>query len=98
VVEAPLDAPMNAIFDDPRAHLVPAHLLVRDRFSMTAPAAALRIPSLWVLLNSPAGQAGTELAFQRVAAAKMRVSLPTSSDGRKDFVNALTRWLDDLTR
>jgi hypothetical protein len=89
---------MNAIFDDPRAHLVPAHLLVRDRFSMTAPAAALRIPSLWVLLNSPAGQAGTELAFQRVAAAKMRVSLPTSSDGRKDFVNALTRWLDDLTR
>jgi len=98
VLEAPLDAPMSIIFDDPRAHLVPAHLLVSDRFSVAAPAAALRIPSLWVLSNSPAGQVGTDLVFQRVAAAKMRVSLPASSDGRKDFVNALARWLDDLPR
>ena len=91
VLEAPLDAPMSIIFDDPRANLVPAHLLVSDRFSVAAPAAALRIPSLWVLSNSPAGQVGTDLVFQRVAAAKMRVSLPASSDGRKDFVNALAR-------
>ena len=32
VLESPLDAPMNAIFNDPRARLFPAHLLFRDRF------------------------------------------------------------------
>ena len=98
VVEAPLDAPMSAVFDDPRAHLVPAHLLVSDRFDVKAPAAALRIPSLWVLSNPPGGQVGTEGAFQSVSAAKMRVSLTASPGVQKDFAGALTRWLDDLPR
>ncbi len=98
VVESPLDAPMSAIFDDPRSHLVPAHLLVSDRFDVAAPAAALRIPSLWVLSNPPAGQVQSEQAFQRVAAAKMRVSLPASPRDQRDFADALTRWLDDLPK
>ncbi len=98
VVESPADAPMRAIFDDPRAKLVPAHLLVSDRFDVTAPAAALRIPSLWVLSNSPSGQSKTEQAFQSVSATKMRVPLRASPEDRKDLVDALTRWLDDLPK
>ena len=37
VLENPLDSPANAIFNDPRARLVPAHLLVNDRFDILGP-------------------------------------------------------------
>jgi uncharacterized protein len=47
ILDQPLDAPMSAVFDDPRAKLVPAHLLVRDRYDANAAASALRIPSIW---------------------------------------------------
>ena len=47
VLDSPLEEPMAAIFHDPRARLVPARLLVRDRYDLNAPATALRIPSLW---------------------------------------------------
>ena len=49
VLESPIEDPMSAIFNDARATLVPAHLLVGDRYDLNAPAAALRIPSLWFL-------------------------------------------------
>jgi hypothetical protein len=47
ILDQPLDAPMNAVFNDPRAALVPAHLLVRDRYETDTAASALRIPALW---------------------------------------------------
>ena len=93
VLDSPLDAPVNAIFNDARAHLVPAHLLVSDRYNTSAPAAALRIPSLW-LLQYAAPEA--EAAFQKVAAPKMRVSVPASPTSQQDFTNAFSRWLGDL--
>lgn len=55
VLNAPLARPMSAIFDDPRAHLVPAHELVHDRYDIGAAAAAVRIPSLW-LVPPPASE------------------------------------------
>lgn len=101
ILEDPLDAPLSVIFNDPRARLVPAHRLVRDRFDADAPATALRIPSLWFLHITPSGQIGSSekpTAFQKVAAPKMLVWLTPSPDARKDFENSLTRWLDDLNR
>jgi len=97
ILRDPLDQPANAIFHDPRAALVPAHLLVRDRFDLNAPAAALRIPSLW-LGESPAnaGRIGLASAYGKIPARKMRVWLPSNSDARQDFANALSRWLQDL--
>lgn len=99
VVESPLDAPINTIFGDPRAHLVPAHLLVSDRFDLDAPAAALRIPSLWFLPEPPRGQSeSTESsrAFQRINAKKLWIWLTPSSQSHETISNALSRWLDDL--
>ncbi|HEX4758569.1 MAG TPA: alpha/beta hydrolase [Terracidiphilus sp.] len=98
VLKSPLDAPVSAIFNDSRAQLVPAHLLVRDRYNMSSPAAALRIPSLWLMPNSAADQAPPALsdAFQKVAAPKMRLSLSASADSQQDFVAAFSRWLNDL--
>src|ERR1035438_8024054 len=76
VLESPLAAPLSAIFGDPRAHLVPAHLLVSDRFDLDASSVALRIPSLWFLPEPPRGQSeSTESsrAFQRITAKKLRI-------------------------
>jgi hypothetical protein len=98
VAESPLDAPMQAIFNDPRAKMVPAHALVRDRFDSDAPASALRIPSLWFLQASSAGKAGATaqpIAFKKVAAEKMLVWLKAGSD-RRDLSDSLARWLDGL--
>ena len=101
VLESALDAPMNAIFLDPRARLVPARLLVRDRFDTAAPAAALRIPSLWFVQDSRLHQSGpakTAGPFEKVPSAKMRIWTTASSGEKRDFENALVRWLDDLNR
>jgi pimeloyl-ACP methyl ester carboxylesterase len=101
VLESPLDAPVNAIFADPRARLVPAHLLISDRFDTNAPAASLRIPSLWFLQNSPQEQSGSvesSKAFQKVTATKTRIWITPSSSAKSDFENALLPWLDDLNR
>jgi pimeloyl-ACP methyl ester carboxylesterase len=99
ILEGPINAPIDAIFADPRARLVPAHLLVTDRYDTAAPATSLRIPSLWFFKNgsstksSPAQISG---AYQKVTAPKMQVQLSPSPSATQDFTSALTRWLDDL--
>jgi pimeloyl-ACP methyl ester carboxylesterase len=58
VLESPLQSPVDALFNDPRARLVPAHLLVRDHFNAEDAASTLLIPSLWLMTtprsNTPA--------------------------------------------
>jgi pimeloyl-ACP methyl ester carboxylesterase len=98
VMEEPLAAPADAIFGDPRAKLVPAHLLVSDRWDLAPPAATLRIPSLWFCRThalNPATQKVGE-AYGQVTARKVKVWLTGSPDAGKDYASALTRWLDDL--
>ncbi len=102
ILESPIDNPVSAIFADPRARLVPAHLLLSDRYDMNAPATALRIPSLWIFQNSQNGnssQAGSTQSsqvFEKVSSTKMRVWLPPSPQPDQSFTTALSRWLDDL--
>ena len=95
VVESPLDAPVQAIFNDARARMVPAHMLVQDRFDSDGAAAALRLPSLWFLQDSAVGQAGSGGAFRKAAGKKMLVWLKAGSE-KKDFGDSLARWLDDM--
>lgn len=98
VLESPLDAPVNAIFRDPRARLVPAHMLVSDRFDLDAPATALSIPSLWVFQNPPeqSGSQESSRAFQKVTATKMQVWLTSSSNSDQNFKDEFSLWIDDL--
>jgi hypothetical protein len=99
VLREPLKAPTDEIFRDPRARLVPAHLLVRDRFDPNPPATALRLPSLWFLQTASTGQGGsskTPEALQALTSPKMMVWLTSSPHEQKDFANSLARWLDDL--
>ncbi|MGA9669731.1 MAG: alpha/beta fold hydrolase [Terracidiphilus sp.] len=100
VLESPLTSPMNAIFNDPRARLVPAHLLVRDRFNADA-AASLKIPLLWFeSTTTPRATSQPEkpAAFQNVPSPKMLVWLASVRDPNKETADALTRWLDDLPK
>jgi pimeloyl-ACP methyl ester carboxylesterase len=93
VLESPLDAPVNAIFNDPRARLVPAHLLVSDRYDLDAPAVALRIPSLW-LVNRV--QPGIDAAFAKVTAPKTRMIMPEDQSSAEPMRNWLTTLENDL--
>jgi hypothetical protein len=97
VLETPVASPVSAIFDDPRAGLVPAHLLVPDRYD-SAVAAELKVPSLWIAQSSTVGKTGargTPEAYEKAPSGKMLVWLKVGAD-RTDFEDSLGRWLDDL--
>lgn len=99
VLESPLEDPTGAIFNDARARLVPAHLLMRDRYDTDPAATSLRIPSLWFVTVSGAsvhGPAEGPAAFQAVSARKMLVWLPSGEKAGSAFTDTLARWLDDV--
>jgi pimeloyl-ACP methyl ester carboxylesterase len=100
VLQSPLAAPVDAIFHDPRSRLVPAHLLVRDRFDTVQAAAALRIPSLWFETTSTAGPVALRDddpgAYHVARDAKMLVWLTPAPQPNQQFLNAWSRWLDNL--
>jgi pimeloyl-ACP methyl ester carboxylesterase len=93
VAESPAAEPLNPIFIDPRARLVPARLLVRDRYDLDAAAGAVRIPVLW--FERPM-QDEESRAYAQVAARKMIVWLGAGGDGNGEFESALSRWLDEV--
>jgi pimeloyl-ACP methyl ester carboxylesterase len=92
ILDQPLQNPLAPVFNDARSRLVPAHLLIQDRYNLTASAAALRIPSLWLLTHSsqPAS------AYQSVPAKKTVVWLTVPILADPHFVGSIQRWLDDL--
>lgn len=97
VVRDPVPDASNAIFNDARAKLVPARLLVRDRWEISAPAAALRVPSLWIE-KAAASTHAEDSAYGNVKAAKMRAWIYGSSvEAASQTRQATSRWLGDLT-
>jgi dienelactone hydrolase len=98
VLDNPLDRPTDAIFNDSRARLVPAHALVRDRWDLIHPATTLRVSSLWFYRTPASGQppAIKTEAFEKVTARKMRVWLTNSPDLVTNYGFALSRWRDDF--
>ena len=99
VVDSPLDDPANAIFSDSRAHLVPARLLVSDRYDLDAAAGALRVPRLWFDRIDAANRRATTQdpeAYKKIAVRKMIVWLNPAEDVNKEASDALIRWLDGL--
>jgi hypothetical protein len=99
ILDNPILDPTSAIFDDPRAGLVPAHLLVSDRWDTTKPAANLRIPSLWLFNpeSTPRDRAADGQLFNEVNAPRMDVWSRSQSRDETEFANALARWLDGLS-
>jgi len=99
IVESPLADPVNAIFSDARVRLVPARLLMRDRYDLNAAAANVRVPLLWFASDerSKAGILPHEpKAYGRIADRKMLVWVNPSGDLNEQIADALARWLDEL--
>lgn len=99
VLEEPIIDPGAVIFSDPRASMVPARLLMRDRFDLKAGAAKLGVPSLWLEQAATPGQRGQNPntdAYARVAAAKKLVWLRKGPKSESDCLSALLSWLDGL--
>ncbi len=99
VLEQPQESPTIAIFNDPRARLVPAHALVLDRWEPNAPAAKLGIPSLWFYLATHGKTQVREdnpEAYQKARSRKMLVWIANSAGSSSEYKNALSRWLDEL--
>jgi pimeloyl-ACP methyl ester carboxylesterase len=100
ILDEPLSTPTDAIFRDPRAKLVPAHLLVNDRWNPIPPATNLRAPSLWFYRTRVDDQPSDAIhnAYQSIAAPKQQVWVAGSPDAASNFDLALRRWLDDLPK
>jgi uncharacterized protein len=99
VLESPLDSPMNAIFNDPRARLVPARLLVSDRFEADTAGNRLLIPSLWLVAPESrkiADQAKHPNGYDQITARKTIVWLAPKANPDQQLSDAYSRWLDDL--
>ncbi|MGB6687209.1 MAG: alpha/beta hydrolase [Terracidiphilus sp.] len=99
ILREPLPDAAKVIFGDARAQLVPARLLVRDRYGLDAPADKLRIPSLWFYQTAAPGSGRSDsepAAYRKAAPRKMLVWLPEGSAAKQAFADALSRWLADL--
>jgi hypothetical protein len=100
VADSPLEDASGIFFNDARASLVPAHLLVRDRWDLTSAAESLRIPSLWFLPFPAQPRSGTPAEnppfFEKVTAPKMFVWLPPGQATTVSFSAEFSRWLDSL--
>jgi pimeloyl-ACP methyl ester carboxylesterase len=96
LVDSPVDDPAGAMFNDARARLVPARLLVRDRFDLDAAARTLRVPLLWFERADATGATQEPQAYKKVAAHKMLVWLNPEGDQNKLAADAMSRWLDGL--
>lgn len=96
VVDSPIDDPAGAMFNDARARLVPARLLVRDRYDLAASAGMVRVPLLWFERADATGARQEPKAYEKVASHKMLVRLNPSGDENEEAVDAMSRWLDGL--
>jgi pimeloyl-ACP methyl ester carboxylesterase len=99
IVDSPMADPMVAIFNDARARMVPARLLIRDRYDLDAAAGAIRVPVLWfesTAATKPADATQEPQAYKKVASHKMLVWVSPSANTYKQTEDALTRWLDEL--
>jgi uncharacterized protein len=93
IAEFPIPSPADAIFNDARAGLVPAHLLVRDRYDLSAAAAGVRVPVLWI---QDVMQNEESRAYAEVKGRKMMVELVPGKSTDQQIADALSRWFDEL--
>jgi len=97
ILEQPLDDPTATIFGDTRARLVPAHLLVSDRWDTKSAASNLLIPSLWFYWT-PGRSHNSNAPYRSVPARKTIVWLTNSANEPREFNSALSAFLDQLQR
>jgi pimeloyl-ACP methyl ester carboxylesterase len=98
ILDQPQQNPLATIFKDSRSRLVPAHWLVKDRYDLSAAAATLHIPSLWLLAQSNQDKQSARIpsAYLADPSKKTAVWLNPPITADSNFSESLRRWLDDL--
>ncbi len=98
IVDSPLADPMAAIFNDARARMIPAHLLVHDRYDLDRAAATVRVPVLWFeRTNAGATNEPNEPeAYRKVGAHKTLVWVDPAEDVNGQTWGAFSLWLANL--
>lgn len=101
ILDQPSADATEPIFQDPRSRLVPARLLVSDRYDLFGPAARLQTRSLWILPQAKSSAQGSRStpstdAYSRVPRQKMVAWLTQPTVADPHFPEALNRWLGDL--
>jgi pimeloyl-ACP methyl ester carboxylesterase len=98
VTDQPIQEPLAPVFSDARAMLVPAHLLMHDRFNLDFAATELRIPALWFEFDDPQTHNGSSdpAAYRDIKSHKTMVWLAPSPHIEYDQTAAFKRWLDEL--
>ena len=86
ILEAPTGDLSNSASQDPRARLVPFHMLFHEAFPLAAPLTNLKIPKL--VIAYPGG-----MTLRQAGDPKMIVDLPSTAD-EHDLRIALQRFLD----
>ena len=101
ILEQPDDNPTANIFNDARARLVPAHLLVSDRWDTNAAASNLLIPSLWFYwapAEKTAVKGEASQTYRNVPARKTIVWLGKLPRDTQQFSSSLSAFLDQLQK
>lgn len=93
ILENPLKAPEDAVFNDPRAHLVPAHSLVSDRWDLLAAAKNLRVPSLWI----ESGTEGHAAIIQAIDVVPAKKNSAVLRNHAQDYALVLSTWFRELS-
>lgn len=99
IVESPVADPMKTVFEDARARLVPARLLMRDRFDLEAAAGRVHVPVVWLAHAAQPNNGSSPqepLAYQKIAAPKMLVWVNSMGGDDRQTKDALTQWLDEI--
>lgn len=99
IVDSPIADPMATIFKDARARMVPARLLLHDRYDLGAAARADQVPVLWFEqeVNGSENATGEPQPYQKIPAKKMILWVNPAGNVYEQTEKALSRWLDGLT-
>ena len=101
VMLAPLVAPANAIFRDARTKIVPAELLVSDRWDWRQHAPHVQIPMLWYEWSVAPGVMALPPppdAFDQLKGARTLAWLNPTRDPQAMFGGVLSEWLTALAQ
>ncbi len=99
ILESPLGNPTNVIFNDARAKLVPARLLVRDRWDLNSAAARVNLPVLWLEQDTEGVGAGKQPeAYTAIVPRRTLIWVGEDSNQSAMYRSTLTHWLGELSR
>ena len=93
ILDQPIAHPLDVLWRDPRSRLVPARLLQPDRYDLDRDAAAVAVPSLWLLPNG----APRPTAYERMETHKTAAWLQSPFENDPNAASTFTRWLDSIS-